>query len=86
MSPKPLDPEIERAAAVSALSVAIAQAFHPADFGNDMYELLCATWIRYGRSPEWISSAMDAVEDIKGISFAKNAEQNWVLVVEWEDR
>jgi hypothetical protein len=83
MTSKPPDPEIQRAAAAIQLTVAIAETLRPAELGNELYQLMVDTWIRHGRSPEWIDEAVDAIDDIWHIAFSKNAEQKWVLVVEW---
>lgn len=85
MSRKPSNPEIERAAAAIQMSIVIATTVKPAELGNDMYQLIYDTLIRYGRAPEWISEAVDAIDDITRITFAKNKAQEWVLAVKWED-
>jgi hypothetical protein len=86
MTHKPPDPEIQRAAAETALSVAITETFaHQPDLGNDVYDQLYATWIRDERSQAWIDSALEAVDDIARISFVRDPEDLWVLEVEWRE-
>ena len=89
MSSKPLDPEIQVAAAAIQLSIVIATTLKPAELGNDMYQLVYDTWIRHGRAPEWISEAVDAIDDIKRISITRVAfakkKVEWALAVEWID-
>ena len=83
---KPADPELQRAATAIQLSIAITKTIEPAELGNDMYELMCNTWIRSGRSLEWISAAVDAIDDIDRIAFSKNPRTGkWVLVTEWNE-
>lgn len=83
MTSRPPDESLQRAAAAVQLSIAIMETVGPAEIGNEIFTLMYNEWVRQGRSPAWISAALNAIDDIKGITFTKDADQKWVLVIEW---
>ena len=80
----PTNPDIQTAAAAIQLSVAMAQTLQPPELGNECYEVMFQTWIRHGRSADWIAAALDAHDKVERISFTKR-DGGWTMTVEWEE-
>ena len=85
MTRKPLEPDLQRAAAAIQLSVAFMETLGPPEMGNEIFTMLYSEWLRQGRSRNWIAAAEDAIDDIVMIGFVRDEHQKWVLVVEWSE-